>query len=139
MSSPLRRRIRHARRITGYGLLVLLILAATLVGGLNQLLPLVERHPDQVAGWLSERLGQPVAFDAARGEWTRRGPRFTLDGQRNGPAGRRYVTDAIVLSRFDLGEADRVLTIITPELGKLKIIAKGVRRTTSRSVVRSLP
>jgi len=48
------------------------------------------------------------------------------------PAPRRYVTDAIVLSRFDLGEADRVLTIITPELGKLKIIAKGVRRTTSR-------
>ena len=48
------------------------------------------------------------------------------------PAPRRYVTDAIVLSRVDLGEADRVLTIITPELGKLKIIAKGVRRTTSR-------
>ena len=48
------------------------------------------------------------------------------------PAPRRYVTDAIVLSRFDLGEADRVLTLITPELGKLKAIAKGVRRTTSR-------
>jgi DNA repair protein RecO (recombination protein O) len=45
---------------------------------------------------------------------------------------RRYVTDAIVLSRFDLGEADRVLTMITPEHGKLKVIAKGVRRTTSR-------
>ena len=30
------------------------------------------------------------------------------------PAPRRYVTDAIVLSRFDLGEADRVLTLITP-------------------------
>ena len=30
---------------------------------------------------------------------------------------RRYVTDAIVLSRFDLGEADRVLTLITPEHG----------------------
>jgi DNA repair protein RecO (recombination protein O) len=48
------------------------------------------------------------------------------------PAPRRYVTDAIVLSRFDLGEADRVLTLITPEHGKLKAIAKGVRRTTSR-------
>ena len=45
---------------------------------------------------------------------------------------RRYVTDAIVLSRFDLGEADRVLTLITPEHGKLKAIAKGVRRPTSR-------
>jgi DNA repair protein RecO (recombination protein O) len=48
------------------------------------------------------------------------------------PAPRRYVTDAIVLSRFDLGEADRVLTLITPEHGKLKAIAKGVRRPTSR-------
>ena len=48
------------------------------------------------------------------------------------PAPRRYVTDAIVLSRFDLGEADRVLTLITPGLGKIKAIAKGVRRPTSR-------
>lgn len=48
------------------------------------------------------------------------------------PASRRYVTDAIVLSRFDLGEADRVLTLITPGHGKLKVIAKGIRRPTSR-------
>ena len=31
------------------------------------------------------------------------------------PIPRRYTTDAIVLSRFDLGEADRVLTLITPD------------------------
>ena len=48
------------------------------------------------------------------------------------PRPRLYVTDAIVLSRFDLGEADRVLTLITPRDGKLKAIAKGVRRPTSR-------
>lgn len=48
------------------------------------------------------------------------------------PAPRRYTTDAIVLSRFDLGEADRVLTVITPAGGKLKVIAKGIRRPTSR-------
>ena len=48
------------------------------------------------------------------------------------PVPRRYTTEAIVLSRFDLGEADRVLTLITPAGGKLKAIAKGVRRTTSR-------
>ena len=48
------------------------------------------------------------------------------------PIPRRYVTDAIVLSRFDLGEADRVLTLITPDIGKLKAIAKGIRRPTSR-------
>jgi len=48
------------------------------------------------------------------------------------PIPRRYTTDAIVLSRFDLGEADRVLTLITPAGGKLKAVAKGVRRPTSR-------
>jgi DNA repair protein RecO (recombination protein O) len=48
------------------------------------------------------------------------------------PVPRRYVTDAIVLSRFDLGEADRVLTLITPDYGKLKAIAKGIRRPASR-------
>jgi DNA repair protein RecO (recombination protein O) len=48
------------------------------------------------------------------------------------PVPRRYVTDAIVLSRFDLGEADRVMTLITPLHGKLKAIAKGIRRPTSR-------
>jgi DNA repair protein RecO (recombination protein O) len=48
------------------------------------------------------------------------------------PVPRRYTTEAIVLSRFDLGEADRVLTLITPGDGKLKAIAKGIRRPTSR-------
>ena len=48
------------------------------------------------------------------------------------PSRRPYVTDAIVLSRFELGEADRVLTVLTPEYGKLRIIAKGVRRQKSR-------
>src|SRR3954452_12562206 len=48
------------------------------------------------------------------------------------PSRRPYVTDAIVLLRFELGEADRVLTVLTPEFGKLRIIAKGVRRPTSR-------
>jgi DNA repair protein RecO (recombination protein O) len=48
------------------------------------------------------------------------------------PVPRRYTTDAIVLTRFDLGEADRVLTLITPGSGKLKAIAKGIRRPTSR-------
>jgi DNA repair protein RecO (recombination protein O) len=43
-----------------------------------------------------------------------------------------YKTQAIVLSRFDLGEADRVLTLLTPHDGKLKAIAKGVRKPSSR-------
>ncbi len=48
------------------------------------------------------------------------------------PAPRLYKTAAIVLKRFDLGEADRVLTILTPQDGKMRVIARGVRRPTSR-------
>ena len=48
------------------------------------------------------------------------------------PAARRYTTDAIVLSRFDYGEADRILTLLTPGGGKVKAIAKGIRRQKSR-------
>ncbi len=48
------------------------------------------------------------------------------------PAPRIYQTEAIVLSRFELGEADRVLTLLTPHEGKMKVIAKGVRRPRSR-------
>jgi len=45
---------------------------------------------------------------------------------------RLYRTDAIVLSRTDVGEADRILTIFTPSRGKLRVMAKGVRRPTSK-------
>lgn len=43
-----------------------------------------------------------------------------------------YKTEAIVLKRTDFGEADKILTLYTPHLGKLRAIAKGVRRPTSR-------
>jgi DNA repair protein RecO (recombination protein O) len=45
---------------------------------------------------------------------------------------RVYRTEAVVLSRLDFGEADRILTVYTPYLGKLRVIAKGVRRPTSK-------
>jgi DNA repair protein RecO (recombination protein O) len=48
------------------------------------------------------------------------------------PRPRVYKTEAIVLRTMDLGEADRVLTVLTPRLGKLRVIAKGVRRQRSR-------
>jgi DNA repair protein RecO (recombination protein O) len=48
------------------------------------------------------------------------------------PRPRVYNTEAIVLRSMDLGEADRVLTILTPRLGKLRVVAKGVRRPRSR-------
>ncbi|MBC7264002.1 MAG: DNA repair protein RecO [Chloroflexi bacterium] len=45
---------------------------------------------------------------------------------------RLYRTEAIVLKRSDLGEADRLLTLYTPDMGKLRVVAKGVRKPTSR-------
>jgi DNA repair protein RecO (recombination protein O) len=45
---------------------------------------------------------------------------------------RTYRTEAIVLRRADFGEADRLLTVFTPQRGKLKLIAKGARKPTSR-------
>lgn len=44
---------------------------------------------------------------------------------------RLYTTEAIVVRRRDHGEADRILTLCTPQ-GKRVVIAKGVRKTTSR-------
>jgi DNA repair protein RecO (recombination protein O) len=43
-----------------------------------------------------------------------------------------YRTEALVLKGYDFGEADRILTLYTPNAGKLRVIAKGVRRTKSR-------
>ena len=43
-----------------------------------------------------------------------------------------YSTEAIVLKRSDLGEADRVITLFTPHKGKFHAIAKGSRRPVSK-------
>lgn len=45
---------------------------------------------------------------------------------------RLYQTDAIILRRVDLNEADRILTVYTPQRGKFNVIAKGIRRPSSR-------
>ena len=45
---------------------------------------------------------------------------------------RLYRVAAIVLKRRDQGEADRLLTVLTRERGKVTLLAKGVRRTASR-------
>lgn len=45
---------------------------------------------------------------------------------------RQLVTTAIVLGRTDYGEADRILTLLTPDYGKLRVLAKGVRRVKSK-------
>ncbi|MFC1721391.1 DNA repair protein RecO [Patescibacteria group bacterium] len=45
---------------------------------------------------------------------------------------RSYKTKGIVIRRYNVGEADRLLDIYTPTLGKIKIKARGVRRTQSK-------
>jgi DNA repair protein RecO (recombination protein O) len=44
---------------------------------------------------------------------------------------RVYRTEAIILRRSDFAEADRLLLLATPA-GKQRVVAKGVRKTTSR-------
>ena len=44
----------------------------------------------------------------------------------------QQVTTAIVLARTNFGEADRILTVITPEYGKLRLMARGVRKVKSK-------
>ena len=43
-----------------------------------------------------------------------------------------YSIEAIVLKRTDMGEADRILTLFTPNKGKFHAIAKGIRRPISK-------
>lgn len=41
-------------------------------------------------------------------------------------------TRAIILNRTDYGEADRIISLLTPEHGKLSLMARGVRRAKSK-------
>lgn len=44
----------------------------------------------------------------------------------------QIVTKGIVLTRTNFGEADRILTVLTPDQGKLRLMAKGVRKVKSK-------
>lgn len=50
-----------------------------------------------------------------------------------------YRDDAIVLRTRPLGEADRIITLLTRRHGKVRAVAKGVRRTGSRFGARLEP
>jgi DNA repair protein RecO (recombination protein O) len=43
-----------------------------------------------------------------------------------------YRDEAVVLRTHKLGEADRIITLLTRQHGRVRAVAKGVRRTTSR-------
>jgi DNA repair protein RecO (recombination protein O) len=44
----------------------------------------------------------------------------------------KYATEGIILARINYGEADRILTFLTPDHGKVKAFAKGVRKQKSK-------
>jgi DNA repair protein RecO (recombination protein O) len=50
-----------------------------------------------------------------------------------------YRDEAVVLRTQKLGEADRIITLLTREHGRVRAVAKGVRRTTSRFGARLEP
>jgi DNA repair protein RecO (recombination protein O) len=45
---------------------------------------------------------------------------------------RNYQTQGIILKQIKLGEADKIVTVYTPEFGKLKAVAKGACRPGSK-------
>ncbi len=45
---------------------------------------------------------------------------------------RSYKVEGIVIKRKDFGETDKILTVFTRHQGKIKVIAKGVRKINSR-------
>jgi DNA repair protein RecO (recombination protein O) len=57
----------------------------------------------------------------------------------NGLVGRYYRDDGIVLRTQDLGEADRIITVLTRRNGRVRAVGKGVRRTKSRFGARLEP
>ena len=50
-----------------------------------------------------------------------------------------YRDEGVVLRTMRLGEADRIVTLATPEHGKVRAVAKGIRKTKSRLTGRLEP
>ena len=45
---------------------------------------------------------------------------------------KQLVSKGIILARTDFGEADRIITLLTPDHGKLRLMARGVRKVKSK-------
>jgi len=91
MPTPLRRRLRLARRGLGYTVALALVFVALMLALASQVLPMAERNPGRVAEWLSERAGRPIHFDRVETAWTRRGPLLKLDNLRVGEGAQSFV------------------------------------------------
>lgn len=101
MPTPLRRRMRMARRGLAYAIALALVLVALVLAIASQVLPLAESNPQRIAAWLGERAGRPVTFDRVETAWTRRGPLLRLDNLRVGE-GRQA---------FTVGDAEMLVSV----------------------------
>ncbi|CAN5385758.1 hypothetical protein BH10PAT3_BH10PAT3_5150 [soil metagenome] len=45
---------------------------------------------------------------------------------------KQLITHGVVLTRTEYGEADRIITFLSPDQGKVRVMAKGVRRQKSK-------
>lgn len=45
---------------------------------------------------------------------------------------RSYTIEGIIIKRTNTGEADKLITLFSPQKGKITLIAKGVRKTSSK-------
>lgn len=54
-------------------------------------------------------------------------------------AARTYRAEGVVLRTYKLGEADRIIVLLTKEHGQVRAVAKGVRRTSSKFGARLEP
>lgn len=45
---------------------------------------------------------------------------------------KRYSSEGIILARKNLGEADRILTVLSKKYGKVSLIGKGIRKLKSK-------
>jgi DNA repair protein RecO (recombination protein O) len=59
--------------------------------------------------------------------------------RENGSVSSLYRDEAVVLRTQKLGEADRIVTLLTREHGRVRAVAKGVRKTMSRFGARLEP
>ncbi len=59
-------------------------------------------------------------------------PSYPLARGHNGGVSQLYRDEAVVLRTQKLGEADRIVTFLTRESGRVRAVGKGVRRTKSK-------
>lgn len=84
--------------------------------------------------WLAA--GPPLRRDAARPAGEEQGARA---GGCHTDRVAVYRDEAVVLRTHDLGEVDRIITLLSREHGRIRAVAKGIRRSRSRFGARLEP